>query len=375
MVRIIVGTVALLVVSALACTSWVIAPDSSETGTYIIHKNRDWGGGKEIDVKLYFSTVEGGKYKVLAFSPYMLFNEKGLGIIDTSVPETTDGPHNPELNIGAVFNLLAHNCATVQEAVDMLMKLIQDDRKPKRNHFTLCDGKEVAVVELTPKHMSYETVEYGLSVHTNHYLHQNIAYLMKGTSLEGRIKSGTRLLITQDYLVKTRNEKGKISLKDTLALSRMRDNEKYPDMCPFRNSTVCASDYIASPENPGLLSTLLICPGPTRYVPAIPVPIAVTKIPAVLENGDFGKLVYRLKRAFADKDDAEVLAKINELEQRLLTEYWTNFKAAKACLDGDDKQKFLDMLQTLFDKQVAEAYSLMQDVLKWVEQPPEVKVP
>ena len=373
MFRIIVGAFALLVVSAFACTSWVIAPDSSETGTYIMHKNRDWGGGKEIEVKLYFSTVEGGKYKVLAFSPYMLFNEKGLGIIDTSVPATTDGPHNPQLNIGAVFNLLAHNCATVQEAIEMLEKLIRDGKKPKHNHMTLCDGKEVAVVELTPGHISYEKIENGISVHTNHYLFQEIAYLMNGTSLEGRIKSGTRLLITQDYLVKTRNEKGKISLIDTLALARMRDNEKYPDMCPFRNSTVCASDYIASAENPGLLSTLLICPGPTRYTPAIPVPIAIAKIPMILENGEYGKLAYQLKRALTDKDDAAVIAKFNELEQRFLTDYWANFKEAKACLDAGDKQKFLDTVQALLDKQVAEAFALMKDVLKDMAPPVEVK--
>ena len=373
MLRYITSILALFAISAFACTSWVIAPDSSETGTFIIHKNRDAGQGKELDVKLYFSTVEGGKYKVLAFSPYMLFNEKGLGIIDTDVPDSVDGPHNPELNIGAVFNLVAHNCATVQEAVDMLWKLVREGKKPKRDHFTLCDGKEVAVVEMTSGHISYETITNGFSVHTNHYIFSEMAYLMKGRSLEGRIKSGTRFLITQDYLVKTRNEKGKITLKDTLALSRMRDNEKYPDMCPFRNSTVCASDYIASPKKPGLLSTLLICPGPTRYAPAIPVPIAVTKIPAVLENGDFGKLSYRLKRAMIDKDDAEVLAKINELEQRLLTEYWVNYKEAKACLDGGDKQKFLDMVQALLDKQVAEAYTLMQDILKGVTPPPEAK--
>ncbi|MBP5641232.1 MAG: hypothetical protein J6X55_17275 [Victivallales bacterium] len=373
MSRLFVGVFALFAITAFACTSWVIAPDSSETGTYVVHKNRDWGKGKEIEVKLYFSQIKSAKYKVLAFSPYMLFNEKGLGIIDTSVPITVDGPHNPQLTIGAVFNMVAHNCATVQEAIDMLEKLVNEGQKPKHNHFTMCDGKEVAVIEMTPGHIAYRKISNGLSVHTNHYIFPEIAYWMKETSLEGRIKSGTRFLIAQDYLVRMRNEKGKIDFRDTLALSRMRDNQKYPDMCPFRDSTVCAADYIASPENPGLLSTLLICPGPTRYAPAIPVPITIAKIPEILENGAFGKLAYQLKRAFTDKDDAEVIVKFNELEQRFLTEYWANFKEAKVCLDGGDKQKFLDTVQALLDKQVEEAFTLMQDVLKSVTPPPKAE--
>ncbi|MBR6373437.1 MAG: hypothetical protein IKS20_09675 [Victivallales bacterium] len=352
----------LMAVSVCACTSWVIAPDTSETGTFIVHKTRDWGQGKEVEVKLYFSQVEGGKYKVLAFSPYMLFNEKGLGMIDTDVPNSIDGPNNPQYNIGALFNLVAHNCATVQEALDTLEKLVKDGMKPKRDHFTLCDGKEVAVVELTSGHISYRKISNGFSVHTNHYIFPEIAYLVKGAMTEGRIKSATRLLVAQDYLVRTRNEKGKIAIKDTLALSRLRNNEKYPDMCPFRNSTVCASDYIASPENPGLLGTLLICPGPTRYTPAIPVPLAIPRIPEVLENGEYGKLAYQLKRAFPDNDG--IIARFNELEQRHWDEYWTNYREAKSFLDKGDRQKFLDMLQAVLDRQVEQAYELMKSILK-----------
>ena len=172
------GAFALLILSSFACTSWVIAPDYSETGTFVVHKNRDWGKGNEIDVKLYFSEIDGGKYKVLAFSPYMLFNEKGLGIIDTDVLDSVDGPHNPELNIGAVFNLVAHNCATVQEALENLEQLVKEGKKPKRDHYTLCDGKETAVVELTSGHIAWRKITNGFSVHTNHSLVQAVPWLL-----------------------------------------------------------------------------------------------------------------------------------------------------------------------------------------------------
>ena len=136
-------------------------------------------------------------------------------------------------------------------------------------------------------------------------------------------------------------------------------------MCPFRNSTVCAADYITSSENPALLDTLIICSGPTRYTPAIPFPLAITTIPTVLENGEFGRLAYRLKREITDTNG--IIARFNELEQRFGGEYIANMKEARTLLDKGDRQGFLDMLQKLLDKQVAEAYSLMNDILKEVQ--------
>ena len=61
-------------VELMACTAWVTAPDVSANGKLFIHKTRDWGAGKEIPVTLRHETAPDGKYKALAFSPYMLFN-------------------------------------------------------------------------------------------------------------------------------------------------------------------------------------------------------------------------------------------------------------------------------------------------------------
>ena len=97
-----------------ACTVWVLAPDSNETGTFLLHKTRDWGDGKEISVNLFFSKCPESKYRVLAFSPYMLFNEKGLGMVDTAAPLTTDEtPDMKCINIGTTMNRIVHNCANV----------------------------------------------------------------------------------------------------------------------------------------------------------------------------------------------------------------------------------------------------------------------
>ncbi len=344
-----------------ACTVWVLAPDSNETGAFVLHKTRDWGDGKEISVNLFFSRYPESKYKVLAFSPYMLFNEKGLGMVDTSAPRTTDEtPDMKCINIGTTMNRVVHNCANVKEALAMLEGFTKDGTNPKHDNYMLCDPNDAVIIELSPKHLAYRRIANGFAVHTNHHIYQEMFHLSAG-KLEGVAKSGTRLQITQDFLAKAFQEKGKITLDDSMALARYSDNEKYPQMCPFRNSSVCSADYIPDREYPGLLGTIRICPGPPRYTVAIPVPIGIPHIPKVLENGDFGRLSYEIKRNLPDDENA--LAKFQEMEQRFWKEYLENTAKARELLKQNDQEAFQNQIQTLFDKQVEEAFALLKSLL------------
>ena len=212
------------------------------------------------------------------------------------------------------------------------------------------------MVEIAPRHIAYKKITNGLSVHTNHHIFPEIACLIKDTSLDAGVKSATRLHITKNILVKHLNEKGKVGVEDILALARY-DNPKYPGQCPFRSSSVCASDFIATAENTGMLSTLRILPGPPKYTPAIPVPFSVTKIPAVLENGQFGKLAYEVKRNLPD--DEGVQKQFNELERKFWKEYNDNYNAAKKEFEQGNVDKFKAMMQELLERQVDEAYKLL----------------
>ena len=344
-----------------ACTVWVLAPDSNETGKYVLHKTRDWGDGKEVAVTLKSVTSPDGKYKVLAFSPYMLFNEKGLGMVDTSAPITMDDeiPGLQSINIGTTMNRVAFNCATVQEALAMLEGFTQDGTNPKHDNYMLCDPNEAVIIEMAPKHMAYRKVSKGFAAHTNHYIYPEILFLSKG-KLESKIKSATRLLVTQEYLAKHLQEQGVIKLENTLALSRLQDNENFPNMCPFRNSTVCAADYIPDAEYPGILGTIRICPGPPKFTVAIPVPLGLSNVPECLENGDFGKLAYNLKRSVSEPDT--ILPQFQEMEQRFWKDYLENLAKAKNLLLQNDQEASIALLQSILDKQVAEAYKLMQSL-------------
>ncbi len=348
-------------ISLEACTVWILAPDSNETGQFVLHKTRDWGDGKEIPVTLLKPEFPDGKYKVLAFSPYMLFNEKGLGMVDTSTPMTTDETPGLEIiNIGNTMNRVIHSCANVKEGLAMLEAFTKDGTNPKHDNYMLCDPNEAVIVELSPKHIAYRKVTQGFAVHTNHHIFSESFAISKG-KLESNIKSATRMLITQDALARSLQEKGKITMEDTMALSRFRDDEKYPGICPFRNSTVCAADYIPDSDYPGLLGTIRICPGPPRYTIAIPVPIGINRIPEVLESGNFGKRSYEIKCNLPDDENA--LAQFQQMEQHFWSEYLEQHAEAKKLLGNNEKDKAMEMLQALFDKQVAEAYNLLKQLL------------
>ena len=346
-----------------ACTAWILAPNANETGAYVLHKTRDWGKGDGgVPVTLEALRPNDSKYRLLAFSPYMLFNEKGLGMVDTSAPSTTDNtPDLDMFNIGTTMARVAFNCATVQEALAMLEEFIKEAPYPKNDNYLLCDTKEAVIIELAPKHIAYRKVTDGFAVHTNHFIYPEILFISKG-KLESNIKSATRLLITQGKLAAHLQEQGVINLADSLALSRFQDKENYPDVCPFRNTSVCAADYIPDREFPGILGTIRVCPGPPRYAPAIPVSLGTAKVPETLRNGEFGKLAFRLKFAFLDREDH--LPQLEQLEQRFWKEYLAAHAKAKELLKANEPDASSALLQNLLDSQVQEAFALIQSLLQ-----------
>ncbi len=349
-------------VPVIACTTWIVTPEMNETGKMFLHKTRDWGGRKEVPVHFFFSQYEKSKYKVLANSHYQLLNEKGLAMMDTSAPKTTDMPEGKKkyTTIKEIMAEVVHNCANVEEALAVLENMTRNGSDPVSENYLLCDPHEAAVVEISPKNISVKKIKKGFTVHTNHHIHQEMLHLSKG-SLKGNVKSATRMLIAQDWLARAIQDHGKVTMADSMALSRFSDEENYPDMAPFRGCTVCASDIMPDPENPALFSTIRICPGPMKYVPAIPIPMAIQEIPEVLKNGEMGKLAYKIKRG--RPDNSEYISLFVQFEENAWKEYLAALEEGRKLLKEGKSDVYLKNIQSLVDRQVAEAYSLMEKVL------------
>ena len=66
----VIVTVFLSILAAVnACTVWIIAPDSTQSGGYIIHKTRDRSIWRKLQTRLRWLPEEEGKFRV-AIIPY-----------------------------------------------------------------------------------------------------------------------------------------------------------------------------------------------------------------------------------------------------------------------------------------------------------------
>ena len=103
------------------CTSWIIAPDASSTGTYIVQKNRDYRRQNLLSLRLYRSAP--GRYKVISVSDLWTtgsgaaMNEKGLMIVQNDPASREPHPRKISTSSVTVMRYVAEHCATLDEAV------------------------------------------------------------------------------------------------------------------------------------------------------------------------------------------------------------------------------------------------------------------
>ena len=96
------------------------------------------------------------------------------------------------------------------------------------------------------------------------------------------------------------------------------------------------------------------------YAVSIPIPTGIKRFRQYWKWG-IGKLAYQLKRKDVDKT---MLRDKYPLEEKFREEYKATLDAARKLLASNKREEALEMLQKLTDRQVDEAYRLMQDILE-----------
>ena len=357
----IIVTVLLAAVAAVnACTVWIIAPDSTQSGGYIIHKTRDRSIWRKLLTRLRWLPEEEGKFRVLEFGDFMYMNEKGLFIFNTNIPKTRDATKEM-YRILTLMQDVARACHDIDSAEKMMREYVTGGKNPWHSFYIVSDHTGAIMVEMSPTGFASRRIEKGFAVHSNHFVFPEMAYLNNCADGATTVPSATRLEVTRNEIARMLGEKGKLSEMDSLEISRFAP-AKYPNMCPFRDTTICGADYIPDSEFPSLLGTLLVTPGPPFYAPAMSIPICIGNIPEPLENGDLGKLAYQVKEYFPK--NVKVLDRFRELEKRLRAEYLECLgNARKLIKEGktDEAKKLLDENVAAQSKAVHE---LFKDVLK-----------
>ena len=347
------------ILATQACTVWILAPDSTSTGGFIIHKTRDRSIWRQLKTIMRWLPREEGKYRLLEFADYMFMNEKGLFIFNTNIKNSKDTMKGME-RITTTMMKVASSCANLAEAEAFLRALPNSETKPAHTFYIVSDPTGAFMVEISPTSIGIRHIEKGFAVHSNHFYFTEMSHLNNGT-IEKYLPSATRLEVSREAIFRRLEEKGALSELDSLEISRYH-NDKYPNMCPFRDSTICGADYIPDKEFPSMLGTLLVTPGPPLYAPAMSVPIGIEAIPSGLEKGDLGKLAYEVKDRFPKNEDN--LNKFRALETGLRREFLECQEKARGLMRENKADEARKLLEENVARQADSIEALFKQVLE-----------
>jgi len=166
-----------------ACSSLIVSARRSATGGPLFGRNLDFYTQGFLD-KYSLVTVyrPEGKHAFVSVGFPGLFgclsgmNDAGLALAVHEVYFSADGSpmFNPEgVPYLFAFRRVLEECSTVDEAAEML----RDMERTTKLNLAVCDPKDAAVLEMTPKTLHVRRGEDGLLACTNHFRTEGLAML------------------------------------------------------------------------------------------------------------------------------------------------------------------------------------------------------
>ena len=349
------------------CTSWIIAPDASSTGTCIVQKNRDYTGQNFLTFRLFRAAP--GRFKVAVVGDLWssgagaVMNEKGLMIVQND--GTSRWGHARKVNVGCTFILrhIAEHCANLEEAAAMLKKFHTSGIVRSASIYLLADLNSGMIFEGTASHHAAACVNFAFEVRANNYLlpgMRNVSTRSRKSFLNGSQRRFSAL----EFLRSTLLDKGKISPADLTKLARLRD----PAMEKEGNRQVCMKYTLAStmfvPDRmfPEYLSVTFVALGPTRHTVFLPVPMGVSAVPESLSNGLWGQKALALAKNLPL--DHNKLPGYEKLENKFRTEFFAVREKARKLLLARKRKEAVKLLDDLFRKQYQEANTFLEKLQK-----------
>jgi len=160
----------------LACSSLVVLPERSVTGTMLFGRNLDFFSPRQLYrytiVKVYDQSGKRYRFASVGFPGFIGclsgMNEAGLCLAVHEVHLTGDGtpmfsPHG--MPYAMLLRRIMEQCATVDEAVAVL----RSSPRTTLLNIVLCDRRKASVAEITPKSVEVRYAEDGLLACTNHF--------------------------------------------------------------------------------------------------------------------------------------------------------------------------------------------------------------
>lgn len=344
------------------CTSWIIMPDVSSTGSCIVQKNRDYRGQNLLTFRLFRAAP--GRYKVAVVGDLWntgagaVMNEKGLMIVQN---DGTGRYYNPrKVNVGCTFVLryVAEHCADLQEAGAMLKKLHDSGILRSPSIYLLADPDQAMIFEGSAKRYASAPVTFGFEVRANNYLLPGMKMVCMRNK-QNFLNGSSRRYDASEFLRTTLVEKGKIFPADLMKLARLRDPQQ--EKAGFRQ--VCMKNTLASimfvPDRmfPQYLSVTFVALGPTRHAVFLPVPMGISAVPESLTNGSWGTRALALAAKLPL--DHDQLPEFEKLEGKFISEFFEVREQARRKLLAGDRTAAIKLLDDLFRKQYRAAQEFL----------------
>ena len=357
--------------SAEACTSWLLGPETTDSGMMILHKIVDGRySPRDADIRIApngWRWIRIGGYH--GGHSNMAMNEKGVAITTNGGdPNVLKHPRSGRLALGCgpLESLVMRNCATAAEGAEMLKNVARNRLflDPKDYGFILmvADARRAFVVEIGDGYAEVAELPGGIHVVAN-------AWRLPGgeefssIKLPGICVNRVRELCAAKSLRESRVD-GKYTVRGCFGTSRKIRKGEFEERYPFvpgnsksKNMSVEAACFEIDPEFPAYLSCAYTSLGPQRHTMYLPIPMAVKQLPEKMRDGRWAKMAYAHQAAFGP-EHAD-LRKITELEDKFLAEFAAARDEARKMLRGGKKDEAVKLLNDCFDRQYAEADELM----------------
>jgi len=338
------------------CTSWMVMPDASATGTVMLQKNRDYGGQNLLSIRIFRAMP--GRYKVVTVGDLWnsgagaVMNEKGLMIVQNDGPGGEPNPNKYGINCVYVLRLLAEKCATAAEAEAMLRELHVSGVVRGASIYLIADPDRGFVVEVTGRRLASAAVGFGFESRANNFLLPGMASF-KGAvrAREAFLNGENRRHTANGFFAVRLREKGSLSVSDLMECSRLRDPEaeknKWRQIC--MKNTIASTMFVPDRAYPEMLSTAFVAVGPPRHAVYLPVPIGVTEFPEELANGDMGLRAFALREKIGL--DHGNLPRFEALERKLAQEHFAVCEKARKLLRDNRRREAAELLTGNFRSQ------------------------
>ena len=262
------------------CTSWLLFEDVTGLNATILHKSRD-------SKVRYVSVVRSGPEAARPWIglgdndlPCMGMNRSGLaGAMNSGEPCIDCSTDPSKKTTPKILTIILESCDTAAQAVEKLQQTLRAGdywHKEKGSIFLFADTKEGFICELTAKTCTVQPLDHGYAYRANIWHNQGMARFSKN-NMALFLDSCGRELVVRNALNAALNEKGRITLEDSLALARC---SAMPKGSPLERSvcykkTNSTADLVVRKEFPGTLSTMYVLIGPPRHTIYLPLPVCM----------------------------------------------------------------------------------------------------